>query len=243
MFASNMPSRVVNYRDFYNDRRTTRDEIRAPQRATHNFIKAVLIQSYCPRGASVLDLGCGQGGDLLKWQHMKIASYHGIDASSTAISACSGRLKNINFTCTTRLQHLDFAVDDWHTDPVDVVSCQFALHYAFRDSQSAEHTMSRVARALKPGGLFIGTVPVHESPAYSMVRVKLPDDDRMYEEPCAPREAIEACGKCFGLQARRWTDFTSAYREYMLLNPTLARQMRVSVPPDPNYAIFVFERA
>jgi mRNA (guanine-N7-)-methyltransferase len=34
----------------------------------NNWIKAALINSTAPRGAVVLDLCCGKGGDLAKWQ-------------------------------------------------------------------------------------------------------------------------------------------------------------------------------
>ncbi|KAL6976203.1 mRNA (guanine-N(7))-methyltransferase, partial [Sarracenia purpurea var. burkii] len=42
-------------------------------------IKSVLIQLYARRGDAVLDLACGKGGDLIKWDKAKIGYYVGID--------------------------------------------------------------------------------------------------------------------------------------------------------------------
>ena len=41
----------------------------------------------------------------------------------------------------------------------DLVSCQFAIHYAFETEASARTIMANVAARLHPGGVFVGTVP------------------------------------------------------------------------------------
>jgi mRNA (guanine-N7-)-methyltransferase len=41
----------------------------------------------------------------------------------------------------------------------DVVSCQFALHYAFESEEKAEGAVHNIARLLAPGGYFIATFP------------------------------------------------------------------------------------
>ena len=38
----------------------------------NNWVKSVLIRGYVQRGAIVLDLCCGKGGDLLKWKEGRI---------------------------------------------------------------------------------------------------------------------------------------------------------------------------
>ncbi|MES1918181.1 mRNA cap guanine-N7 methyltransferase [Bonamia ostreae] len=43
--------------------------------------------------------------------------------------------------------------------PLDLVSCQFALHYCFEDEETAHKTIKNVSDCLRKGGYFIGTVP------------------------------------------------------------------------------------
>jgi 2-polyprenyl-3-methyl-5-hydroxy-6-metoxy-1,4-benzoquinol methylase len=43
------------------------------------------------------------------------------------------------------------------TQPFDVVSCQFAIHYCFETSEKLSTFISNVANNLRPGGYFIGT--------------------------------------------------------------------------------------
>jgi len=55
----------------------------------HNWIKSIIIYTYCGPlkinknsktvRTSVLDIGCGVGGDLLKWYHARVGEYVGID--------------------------------------------------------------------------------------------------------------------------------------------------------------------
>lgn len=42
---------------------------------------------------------------------------------------------------------------------LDLVSCQFALHYAFESEARARMMLQNIATRLKPGGYFIGTIP------------------------------------------------------------------------------------
>ncbi|CAL5405716.1 unnamed protein product [Camellia sinensis] len=51
----------------------------------NNWIKSVLIQLYARRGDAVVDLGCGKGGDLIKWDKAKIGYYVGIDIAEGSV--------------------------------------------------------------------------------------------------------------------------------------------------------------
>jgi len=41
----------------------------------------------------------------------------------------------------------------------NVVSCQFALHYAFDSSKAARHTLKEIGSRMRKGGYFFGTIP------------------------------------------------------------------------------------
>ena len=58
-------------------------------REFHNWIKSIIIYSYCTQGKenmngknkkkSVWDIGCGRGGDIMKFYHTRISEYIGTD--------------------------------------------------------------------------------------------------------------------------------------------------------------------
>lgn len=60
-------------------------------REFHNWVKSSLLYSYARKlkydkkskmkRSSVLDFGCGRGGDLMKWYHAKVGYYVGLDPS------------------------------------------------------------------------------------------------------------------------------------------------------------------
>ena len=77
-------------------------------REFHNWIKTVIINTYCSASAnevggkvfrqSLLDIGCGRGGDLLKMYHARIGDYVGIDPDFEGIySATDGAISRYNF--------------------------------------------------------------------------------------------------------------------------------------------------
>jgi len=76
-------------------------------RGYHNWIKSIIIYTYCnplqeyknsdKRRSSVLDFGCGQGGDLLKWYHARVGDYVGTDPDYHGIySSVNGAVSRYN---------------------------------------------------------------------------------------------------------------------------------------------------
>lgn len=162
--------------DFYNHRTDVevgRD--RAESRIIHlknlnNWIKSVLLREAVRPGDAVLDLACGKGGDLTKFSRLGVSSYVGVDVAPSAVQEARNRYNGASGGGQSRRGmpfSAKFAVancwevvlrDQFKDDaPFDVVSCQFALHYAFRTAGMAKLALRNVAAMLRPGGLFVGT--------------------------------------------------------------------------------------
>lgn len=138
----------------------------------NNWIKSVLIQSYTKRGDHVLDIACGKGGDLMKWEKAEIGYYVGADIADGSIQDARNRYngdteqkkRRKGFSFPARLICADcygislykFLKDD---GLFDICSCQFAWHYSWSSEERARLALQNVATVLKPGGYFIGTIP------------------------------------------------------------------------------------
>lgn len=77
--SSNTRSKVITH---YDGRAGTTREQRISSkilalRKFQNWVKATLINTYAEKGAAVLDLACGKGGDLMKWSKVEISKYYG----------------------------------------------------------------------------------------------------------------------------------------------------------------------
>ncbi|XP_071724797.1 mRNA cap guanine-N(7) methyltransferase 1-like [Rutidosis leptorrhynchoides] len=138
----------------------------------NNWIKSVLIQLYAHQGDTVLDIACGKGGDLIKWDKARIGYYVGIDIAEGSIEDCRTRYngdadhhqRRKKFSFPARLLcgdcyevRLDKVLKD--DGPFDVISCQFALHYSWSTEARARRALANISALLRPGGTFIGTMP------------------------------------------------------------------------------------
>lgn len=125
----------------------------------HNDVKRQLLKSFCKPGDRLLDLGCGRGGDLQKWNAVGLASVLGVDISPQEIQEAETRRSNVQGKTRVDFKVVDVSSTILQDDPVDVVSCMFAIQYFF-DGQNAMNTFFQtVSRNLKEGGYFIGTYP------------------------------------------------------------------------------------
>ena len=155
---------MENVADHYNARPNQGIAVRQTSpifrlRAFNNWIKAVQIGMHARPGMTVLDLACGKGGDLGKWDRARIQRYHGIDIAPVSIEHAQERLRDMRTSFEASFESRDAFSQAFQVDlACDLVSCQFALHYAFRDEQVLTQALSNVSGCLKAGGLFFGTI-------------------------------------------------------------------------------------
>lgn len=144
----------------------------------NNWLKSVLIGEILdqlrrskPGPVRVLDLGCGKGGDLLKWRRGNISHLVCTDIAEVSVEQCRSRYEEMR-----RKSHSDdlftaeFITADATKEPLwpqledptltfDLCSCQFVVHYSFETQEKAETMLQNACERIRPGGYFIGTTP------------------------------------------------------------------------------------
>lgn len=125
-------------------------------RSFHNKVKQQLIDSAAKMTncTKLLDIGCGRGGDLFKWDNANIEFVYGYDPNPAYIEEAKRRLNTSHLK-----RNYVFSTEPFNSfeNYFDVVSCQFAIHYMFASDQTLHAHLDYVYRMLKPGGMYIGT--------------------------------------------------------------------------------------
>ncbi|KAI7864251.1 guanine-N(7)-methyltransferase domain-containing protein [Spinellus fusiger] len=134
-------------------------------RSFNNWVKSVLITSYVLPKANAFDMGCGKGGDLIKWSKARIGHLVAADVASVSLEQMKSRYQALQ----RRTFSAEFYTMDCYQESIathlkpdfmfDVVSMQFCLHYAFESEQKARKMLENVSSRLRSGGWFFGTMP------------------------------------------------------------------------------------
>jgi len=123
-------------------------------RKLHNNCKREFITKWVKPGSSVLDCGCGRGGDLKKWKDVGAVLY-AIDPDLESIQEAYQRsldIKyNVNFMEPCDIRNVK---GQW-----DVICYNFSIHYIFLDEKTLDESLEAISRNVKPGGIVIGIAP------------------------------------------------------------------------------------
>ncbi|KAI7956820.1 hypothetical protein MJO28_003915 [Puccinia striiformis f. sp. tritici] len=125
-------------------------------------------QQHKSHGTKILELGCGKGGDLAKWQNAGVRELYGFDIARVSIEQAQSRYQQ---SCNQRF-YAKFVALDCFSIPIDsvlnpeelrepfhAVSLQFCMHYAFENETKARMMLDNVSKYLITGGVMIGTIP------------------------------------------------------------------------------------
>jgi mRNA (guanine-N7-)-methyltransferase len=133
----------------------------APIKRYHNSVKRKLIQTFAKNVPRLLDIACGRGGDISKWNAAGVGHVTGIDISSKEVEEARSRYEN--FKSPTTATTCTFEIGSGTTwrgpEKYDVVTCMFAIHYFFDSEKTVDDFFKTVSHHLKPEGYFIGTFP------------------------------------------------------------------------------------
>ncbi|KAL4483649.1 hypothetical protein ABPG72_006715 [Tetrahymena utriculariae] len=170
----------------------------AELRNFHNWIKSVIIKKYSDEMKQiikkkedlrteagqlfVMEIACGQGGDLKKWLHADIGLYVGVDISFNSLKEASRRTKDIMEKLPPNWNYKKFKYGFYQKDGsasseefwkhihdkekdqdkskrffFDVVSCQMAMHYMFGSEQHARNFFSNATKRLNDQGYLLVT--------------------------------------------------------------------------------------
>jgi SAM-dependent methyltransferase len=130
-------------------------------RRYHNDVKRELIQRCVQTGSSVLDVGCGFGGDLHKWVSSGVRTLDMCDPSAEALAEARSRASNIKGIDPV-MYHGDI-LSCPSNKRYDVVCYNFSLHYIFAHEKLFRQSVRSIRDKLKPGGKLIGVIPDSES--------------------------------------------------------------------------------
>lgn len=146
-------------------------------RGFNNYVKSSAITDFLSRlgalgkgGATVLDLGCGKGGDLRKWGLARPAHVVCVDIADVSVQQCRERYAERPRELTFKANFIvadctrDNLDDKYREENIpdvefDLVSCQFVLHYGFESQAQAKTMIRNAVSRLKPGCFFFGTTP------------------------------------------------------------------------------------
>jgi mRNA (guanine-N7-)-methyltransferase len=131
----------------------------------NNWIKSILIAEYVKPGDGVLDMACGKGGDLIKYSKARVGYYVGMDIAHVSVTHAVDRYnKNAPSGFPAMFCSGDCFSPDHDIDQIldpslrfDVVSCQFAFHYAFASEEKVRAALHNISCRLKDNGVFIST--------------------------------------------------------------------------------------
>ena len=150
-------------------------------RVFHNWVKRELItqaanyleENYNIRNPKLLDLAVGKGGDIGKFFDNRVTNMVGFDIDNNSIMEAKKRYEQMKRDIMRKggpsLNYRFYVIDLSKKENLseinilirgmkfDIVSCQFAIHYFFKNEDSLENLIKIAGSYINKNGFFIGT--------------------------------------------------------------------------------------
>ena len=194
-------------------------------RKHHNLLKRRLIQDTVNPESNVLDVGCGFGGDLHKWQSLN-TWLTACDPEPSAIQEAHKRSGNIKY-------QVRLLVGDITACPIelfDVVCFNFSLHYIFQSEQLFRTSIEHIVNRMRPGGKLIGCIPdsdmiIMNTPFRDSLGNFFTRDERTRPEPIGYKDLLITALKSRGVHLVQWSpldpeatyDITRMYSRFIFV--------------------------
>lgn len=129
-------------------------------RKVHNLVKRNLIQDVIKdsKNLYVLDVGCGRGGDLQKWQYCGVKELTMCDPDITSIQEAKNRSNNLGMS----VNFFEGGIEVTPHKKYDIICYNFSIQYIFESSSLFFKTLKEIKKRLKRGGMLIGCIPDSE---------------------------------------------------------------------------------
>lgn len=127
-------------------------------RKMHNTAKRSFIREYVTNTSTILDAGCGAGGDLLKWPLG--TRVFACDPDIRALTEAVERSKNLTEEQRPQFFHGD--VSSTPVQPYDIICYNFSIQYIFAHERLFHRTLEALCQRSQKGTRLMGVVPDSE---------------------------------------------------------------------------------
>lgn len=186
-----------------------------------NYAKALILRIFLFRGCSVLELGCGSGSNILKFEASGTSHVTFVDNDSGNIEEIRRRLINrkhlpgaipsyetllFDYTCDFSKKFL--------TNRYNFVIAMYSLQHVAKDMSSLPLFFNSCSMALIPNGLFIAILPNYERLVKSTGSDRQsPDAENLFSIDAGPEFFSGKSGIPYSFQVNGQQSFS----EYTLL--------------------------
>ena len=143
-------------------------------RKFHNDVKKVLINSNVCKGHNVLDVGCGVGGDIHKWNKLELSRVDMCDPDIDSVEEAVKRIHKMKYK-NMFVRHGDILCCN---GKYDVICYNFSIQYIFEYEHIFYKSIDKIVELLKRnGGKLIGCIPDSDA-----IYKKVPFKDKFNNE-------------------------------------------------------------